>query len=73
MRGNDLLLRLRALAFWKRVERELDEELQFHLAMESRKNARPAQAMRSRPGWRVSILVGSIRSRKNAARSAVLS
>ncbi len=39
MSWNDLLLRIRALAFRKRVERELDEELQFHLAMESRKNA----------------------------------
>jgi len=39
MSWNDLLLRLRALAFRKRVERELDEELQFHLEMERRKNA----------------------------------
>jgi predicted permease len=39
MNWNDLILRLRALAFRHRVERELDEELQFHLDMESRKNA----------------------------------
>src|SRR5579864_3745293 len=39
MGWNDLLLRIRVLAFRKRVERELDEELQFHLEMERRKNA----------------------------------
>ncbi|HEX4810839.1 MAG TPA: ABC transporter permease [Bryobacteraceae bacterium] len=39
MRWNDLLLRIQALVFRKRVERELDEELRFHLAMESRKQA----------------------------------
>jgi predicted permease len=38
MRWNDLLLRLRALTFRRRVESELDEELKFHLAMEARRN-----------------------------------
>src|SRR5437588_2481961 len=39
MTWNDVLLRLRALAFRKRVEQELDEELRFHLEMERQKNA----------------------------------
>ena len=39
----DLVLRLRALAFRRRVERELDEELDFHIAREAEKHivARP--------------------------------
>src|SRR5579862_93183 len=48
MNWKDLLLRLRALILRKRVEHELDEELQFHLEMEARKNtaagAREAEA-----------------------------
>jgi len=39
MNWNELLLRIRALILRKRVEQELDEELQFHLEMEARKNA----------------------------------
>jgi predicted permease len=35
---SDLKLRLRALICRRRVEDELDQELQFHLAMETRKN-----------------------------------
>lgn len=35
---NRVLLRVRALVFRRRVEGELDEELQFHLAMQARKN-----------------------------------
>jgi len=34
----DLLLRLRALAFSRRVERELDEELAFHIERETQKH-----------------------------------
>jgi predicted permease len=37
MRGSDFLLRLRALLGLRRAERELDEELSFHLEMEARK------------------------------------
>jgi hypothetical protein len=37
MKWTDLKLRLRALASRRRAERELDEELQFHLEMEARK------------------------------------
>jgi len=36
----DLLLRLRALFFRRRVEEELNEELEFHLQMQARKNQR---------------------------------
>jgi hypothetical protein len=35
---SDLFLRLRALIFRKRVEQELDEELTFHIEMQTRKN-----------------------------------
>src|SRR5271157_4836763 len=38
MNWSDLLLRLRALIFRRRLENELDEELQFHIAMQTRKN-----------------------------------
>ena len=38
MNWNDLLLRIRALTLRSRVEQELDEELQFHLEMETRKD-----------------------------------
>jgi predicted permease len=40
MNIKDLWLRLRALARPRRVERELDEELQFHIEMQTRKNRR---------------------------------
>lgn len=38
MNRRDLRLRLRALLLRHRVEHELDEELQFHLAVETRRN-----------------------------------
>src|SRR5437660_2199884 len=38
MKWSDLLLRLRALLVWRRVEHELDEELRFHIEMQTRKN-----------------------------------
>ena len=34
MKWSDLLLRLRALLVWRRVEHELDEELRFHVEMQ---------------------------------------
>jgi predicted permease len=37
MGWTDLLLRMRALRFHRRAERDLDDELQFHLEMEARK------------------------------------
>jgi predicted permease len=39
MNRHDLLLRIRGFFLRRRVEQELDEELQFHLEMEARKNA----------------------------------
>ena len=39
MTWHDLWLRVRALFLRQRVEAELEEELQFHLEMEARKNA----------------------------------
>jgi hypothetical protein len=39
MNRHDLWLRMRALVLRRHVEEELDEELQFHLAMEARKHA----------------------------------
>ena len=48
---NDLLLRLRALLFRNRVEQELDDELAFHIDMETRKHLAagmpPEQAARA--------------------------
>jgi hypothetical protein len=38
MNWHDLKLRLRALTFQKRVERDLDDELDFHIEMQARKN-----------------------------------
>ncbi|PYT20398.1 MAG: hypothetical protein DMG57_42275 [Acidobacteria bacterium] len=38
MNWNDLLLRLRALVFRRRVDHELNEELRFHIEMQTRKN-----------------------------------
>jgi len=40
MTWKDLSLRIRALVHRSRVETELEEELQFHIAMQSRKNQR---------------------------------
>ena len=39
MNRHDLLLRIRALFLRRRMEEELEEEVQFHLEMEARKNA----------------------------------
>ena len=38
MNSSDLFLRIRALVFRKRVERELKDELDFHLEMQARSN-----------------------------------
>ena len=38
MSWNDLKMRLRTLLSKRRAERELDEELSFHLTMETEKN-----------------------------------
>src|SRR5690349_5364807 len=50
MHWHDALLRLRALLFRRQMDEELQEELQFHLEMQTRKiqanNADPAEARR---------------------------
>src|SRR6516164_4454461 len=50
MLWKDLGLRLRALLFRRRMDEELQEELQFHIKMQARKNRRvevdPTEAMR---------------------------
>ena len=38
MNRHDLMLRLRALMSRKRVERDLEDELAFHIEMQTRKN-----------------------------------
>ena len=38
MKARDLWLRLRSLLFSRRVELELQDELEFHLEMQARKN-----------------------------------
>src|SRR5260221_14729910 len=38
MNWQDLILRLRALTFQKRVERDLEDEVEFHIQMQTRKN-----------------------------------
>jgi hypothetical protein len=38
MNWNDLLLRLRALVFRKQLDRELEDELEFHIEMQTQKN-----------------------------------
>src|SRR5712692_4397890 len=38
MNWQDLILRLRALTFQKRVERDLEDEVEFHIEMQTRKN-----------------------------------
>ena len=40
MLWKDFVLRLRALFFRRRMDEELQEELQFHLEMQARKNQR---------------------------------
>jgi predicted permease len=44
MNRHDLWLRLRALFFRRRVEEELDEELAFHIELETRKNVTPGMS-----------------------------
>ena len=66
---NDLLFRLRSLLRRRGMERELDDELQFHLAHQMEKEIQaglpPAEAKR-----RAQIALGVVwtRPRRNAAR-----
>ncbi|MEO8369612.1 MAG: ADOP family duplicated permease [Candidatus Solibacter sp.] len=67
MTWKDLRLRLRALLFQRRVEDELDEELRFHIEMETRKNVQrgmpPAEA-----GRKVGVDFGGFPQVKEACR-----
>jgi hypothetical protein len=67
MTWRDFQLRLRALLFRQRVEEELDEELQFHVDMETRKNLasgmRPEEASR-----KVSLQFGGLQQVKEECR-----
>jgi len=69
MNWSDFRLRLRALFFRRQMEGELDEELQFHLAMEMRKNEEPgldgAQVKR-----RVNLRFGGLTQVKEECREA---
>jgi predicted permease len=69
MNWSDLLLRIRALAFRKRAEQELNEELQFHLAMESRKNA-TAGVGDAESARRARIRFGGVEQVKEECRTA---
>src|SRR5512133_3628318 len=67
MTWKDLQLRLRALRFRQRAEEELDEELQFHLELERRKQIQagmsPAEASR-----RVNVQFGGVAQVKEQCR-----
>src|SRR5215218_7420818 len=68
MRGTKrLVMWLQALTSKRRVERELDEELRFHIEMEAEKHARrgvsPSEARR-----RASLAFGSVEGHKEAMR-----
>src|SRR5215213_521414 len=68
MRGTKrLVMWLQALTAKRRVERELDEEMRFHIEMEAEKHARrgvpPTEARR-----RASLAFGSVESHKEAMR-----
>jgi predicted permease len=69
MRARDLLLRLRSVLVHGRLERELTDELQFHLEMQARKHVaaglEPAEARR-----RARAEFGSVELAKEDARDA---
>jgi hypothetical protein len=61
MTVSDLLLRLRALLFRARVEEELEDEVEFHLAMAAASTSTPGAARKKPTAWRVSISAESER------------
>jgi predicted permease len=66
---NDLLFRLRALLLPRRLERELDEEFRFHLAMEVEKLV--GRGMSEQEARRIALRkFGSIRRQRDRARWA---
>src|SRR5579862_8880328 len=69
MRWHDVLLRVRALLLRRRTEDELDDEVQFHLEMEARKNrAAGMSAVEARRAARVEF--GGIDRAKEQCRDA---
>ncbi len=69
MSWHDLLLRLRALLVWRRVEHELDEELRFHIEMQTRKNV--AGGMNAREAARrARVQFGGVEQAKEECRDA---
>src|SRR6266852_1038804 len=69
MTWSDLLLRLRALLIWRRVEHELDEELRFHIEMQTRKYR--AAGMNSREAARrARVQFGGVELAKEECRDA---
>ena len=69
MRFGDMLLRLRALLFSKEMDEDLDEEVQFHVEMQTRKNLAaglsPEEARR-----RARLEFGGMESHKEECRDA---
>ncbi|HYL74085.1 MAG TPA: ADOP family duplicated permease [Bryobacteraceae bacterium] len=69
MNWHDLKLRVSALLFRRRTERDLDDELQFHLAMQARKNqAGPMSA--DDAGSKARTQFGKVEQVKEACRDA---
>src|SRR6185312_12326705 len=69
MPWNDWLLRVRALLFRSRVEDELDEEVQFHMVMETRKNVLAGMAA-PEAGRNARIQFGGLQQAKEQCRDA---
>ena len=53
MTFHDLILRLRALVTPRKIERELSDELEFHIERETRKHISPSSSG-GRSSWAVS-------------------
>src|SRR5438445_7305167 len=69
MKWSDLLLRLRALLVWRRVEHELDEELRFHIDMQTRKNVEAGMDARE-AARRARVQFGGVEQAKENCRDA---
>src|SRR6476646_261030 len=69
MKWTDLLLRLRALLVWSRVEHELDEELRFHIEMQTRKNVMAGMNARE-AARRTRVQFGGVEQAKENCRDA---
>lgn len=69
MTWSDLLLRLRALVVWRQVEHELDEELRFHIEMQTRKNVEAGMNM-GEAARRARVQFGGVEQAKENCRDA---